>query len=121
MNDEDGEALRDKQSLAHLDAAFTIAFFEQIEYTHPHARRITIICDNVWHCRSKAKTVVAYLEQSRIDLLFLPPYSPSLKPIERFWTFFKRKMLYNRYCEAFDRYKNSFVNSVHTPGIYAHC
>ena len=41
----------------------------------------------------------------RITLLFLPPYSPYLNLIERFWKFFKRKVLYNRYYEAFDDYK----------------
>jgi transposase len=88
-----------------IDATSTMALFEQIEYAHPHAKRITIICDNARYYRSKA--VAAYLEKSRIDLLFLPPYSPNLNLIERFWKFFKRKVLYNRYYEAFDAYKNA--------------
>jgi hypothetical protein len=65
-----------------IDATSTMALFEQIEYAHPHAKRITIICDNARYYRSKA--VAAYLEKSRIDLLFLPPYSPNLNLIERF-------------------------------------
>ena len=69
------------------------------------AKRITIICDNARYYRSKA--VSEYLENSRIDLLFLPPYSPNLNLIERFWKFFKRQVLYNHYYEAFNDYKNA--------------
>jgi transposase len=49
--------------------------------------------------------VRAYLEHSRIDLQFLPPYAPNLNLIERFWKFFKRQVLYNRYYETFADYK----------------
>ena len=88
-----------------IDAISTIDLFEQIERTNPSAKRITIICDNARYYRSKA--VAEYLKTSRIDLLFLPPYSPNLNLIERFWKFFKRKVLYNRYYEAFDDYKEA--------------
>ena len=88
-----------------IDAISTIDLFEQIERANPDARRITIICDNARYYRSKA--VAEYLEDSRIDLLFLPPYSPNLNLIERFWKFFKRQVLYNHYYEAFDDYKNA--------------
>ena len=88
-----------------IDAISTVALFEQIERAHPTAKRITIICDNARYYRSKA--VSDYLAHSRIDLLFLPPYSPNLNLIERFWKFFKRQVLYNRYYEAFEDYKTA--------------
>ncbi|MFZ1575164.1 MAG: IS630 family transposase [Chromatiaceae bacterium] len=88
-----------------IDAIATIALFEQIERANPLAKRSTIICDNARYYRSKA--VSEYLENSRIDLLFLPPYSPNLNLIERFWKFFKRQVLYNHYYEAFNDYKNA--------------
>ena len=90
---------------ATIDAISTLALFEQIERANPLAERITIICDNARYYRSKA--VAEYLESSRITLLFLPPYSPNLNLIERFWKFFKRQVLYNRYYEAFDDYKTA--------------
>ena len=88
-----------------IDAISTIALFEQIERANPLAKRITIICDNARYYRSKA--VSEYLENSRINILFLPPYSPNLNLIERFWKFFKRQVLYNCYYEAFNDYKNA--------------
>ena len=88
-----------------INAASTLALFEQIERAHPTAQQIRIICDNARYYRSKA--VAEYLEDSRINLLFLPPYSPNLNLIERFWKFFKRQVLYNRYYEAFADYKTA--------------
>jgi len=86
-----------------IDAASTIALFQQTEAAYPKAGTITVFCDNAGYYRSKA--VRAYLEASRIDLRFLPPYAPNLNLIERFWKFFKRQVLYNRYYETFADYK----------------
>ena len=88
-----------------VDAASCIALFEQIERAYPNAKRITVICDNARYYRSKA--VAAYLENSRIRLHFLPPYSPNLNLIERFWKFFKSQALYNRYYETFDEFRDA--------------
>jgi transposase len=88
-----------------IDAASTIALFQQIEKANPDAKRIVVICDNARYYRSKA--VQEYLKNSRIQLEFLPAYSPNLNLIERFWKFFKRQVLYNRYYETFDKYKDA--------------
>ena len=88
-----------------IDAASTIALFQQIEKANPQAARIIVICDNAGYYRSKA--VQEYLKASRIHLEFLPAYSPNLNLIERFWKFFKRQVLYNRYYETFDKYKEA--------------
>lgn len=88
-----------------IDAASTIALFQQIEAANPNAKRIVVICDNARYYRSKA--VQEYLKTSRIHLEFLPAYSPNLNLIERFWKFFKRQVLYNRYYETFEKYKDA--------------
>jgi transposase len=99
-----------------IDATSTLALFERIERAHPQAKRITIICDNARCYRSQA--VSDYLEHSQIDLLFLPPYSPNLNLIERFWKLFKRQVLYNRYYEAFDDYKAACQQFFENPDSY---
>jgi transposase len=88
-----------------IDAVSTIALFQQIEQANPTASRIIVICDNARYYRSRA--VMEYLKGSRIHLEFLPPYSPNLNLIERFWKFFKRQVLYNRYYETFEKYKDA--------------
>ena len=66
---------------------------------------ITIFCDNAAYY--KAKKVSDYLETSKIELVPLPPYSPNLNLIERFWKFFKRKVLYNTYYQTFAEYEDA--------------
>lgn len=88
-----------------INAASTIALFEQIEQANPKAQQIPIICDNARYYRSK--DVRAFLETSKIELVFLPPYAPNLNLIERFWKFFKKQILYNRYYETFEKFKKA--------------
>lgn len=88
-----------------IDADSTIKLFEQIETAYPRAPRITVICDNARYYRSKR--VKAYLEASRIELMFLPPYAPNLNLIERYWKYFKKNILYNRYYETFKEFKQA--------------
>ncbi|WP_371264225.1 transposase [Nitrosomonas sp. Nm51] len=36
-----------------------------------------------------------------------PPYAPNLNLIERYWRFFKKKILYGRYYETFALFKQA--------------
>jgi transposase len=47
-----------------------------------------IIMDNAtFHKSAKTKKLI---EQAGCELLFLPPYSPDLNPIEKFWAYLKQ-------------------------------
>ena len=86
-----------------IDAVSTIGLLKQVEEANPNAERIIVICDNARYYKSKA--VAEYLKTSRIQLEPLPPYSPNLNLIERFWKFFKKQVLYNRYYPRFDDFR----------------
>lgn len=88
-----------------INADSTIALLEQLEERHLIATWIYVICDNARYYRSKA--VQEYLKNSRIKLIFLPPYAPNLNLIERYWKFFKKKVLHNHYFESFDEFKKA--------------
>jgi transposase len=45
----------------------------------------------------------------KIELLYLPPYSPNLNQIERLWKFVKREVLSCRYYEEFARFKAAII------------
>lgn len=52
-----------------------------------------VILDNAsFH---KSKKSVEMIEDAGCKILFLPPYSPDLNPIEKFWANFKRKVSEN--------------------------
>ncbi|SFI83498.1 DDE superfamily endonuclease [Nitrosomonas sp. Nm34] len=74
--------------LKKFNAQSTVALLQQIEQQHPFAARIYIICDNARYYRSQL--VTEYLSDSKIELIFLPPYAPNLNLIERYWRFFKK-------------------------------
>lgn len=40
----------------------------------------------------KSEIVRHTIERAGCKLLFLPPYSPDLNPIEKFWAYFKSKV-----------------------------
>lgn len=68
-------------------------------------RPITLVLDNAryQHCRF-IKELAAHL---RIELLFLPAYSPNLNLIERLWKFVKKQCLYSKYYAAFAEFKQA--------------
>ena len=86
-----------------INAISTIELLKKIEAAYPLAIIIYVICDNARYYRSKL--VSQFLETSKIQLVFLPSYSPNLNLIERLWKFMKKKILYNKYYEKFDTFK----------------
>lgn len=80
-----------------INAQSTIELYKEIENKNPDKRKIFIIIDNARYYR--CKLLDKYLENSKIEQIFLPPYSPNLNLIERLWGFMKRKVIYNKYYE----------------------
>lgn len=99
-----------------INADSTIELLKQLEKRHMAAAYIYVICDNARYYRSKA--VKAYLESSRIKLVFLPPYAPNLNLIERLWKFFKRKVLHNCYFESFGEFASACKEFFANPSQY---
>ena len=48
----------------------------------------------------------------KIELLFLPAYSPNLNLIERFWKLMKKKCLYCKYYKTFSTFKTALTNFI---------
>ena len=88
-----------------LNAESTIRFFKKVEEAYPGKRKIHIFCDNASYYRNA--TVKEYLQGSKIELHFLPPYSPNLNPIERLWKWMKERVIYNTYYPEFEDFKNA--------------
>jgi transposase len=59
---------------------------------------------------NKAKIVRELAKKLKIRIIYLPPYSPNLNPIERLWKFMKKKVTANKYYEEFDDFKNSLMS-----------
>jgi len=90
-----------------LNAESTIRFFQKIEEAYPSKRKVHVFCDNAPYYRNK--TVKQYLATSKINLYFLPPYSPNLNPIERLWKWMKERVIYNTYYGHFEDFKEAVL------------
>ena len=88
-----------------LNTQATISFLDKIEKAYPTKRKIHIFLDNARYYKNQA--VKNYLEGSKIQLHFLPPYSPNLNPIERLWKWLKQRVIYNTYYEYFDDFRQT--------------
>jgi transposase len=72
-------------------------------YVEYSGKPITIVLDNAryQHC----ELVKRYAKLLKIELLFLPAYSPNLNLIERFWKYTKKKILYSIFHENYQIFK----------------
>lgn len=66
-------------------------------------KHLLVVLDNARYQRASIVQVLA--AQLQIDLLFLPPYSPNLNLIERFWKFLRKQVLRNRYYLTFTQFQ----------------
>jgi transposase len=79
--------------------------------------KIYLIADNAKYYR--AKMVREFLEKNpRVEILFLPPYSPNLNLIERLWKFVKKKVTCNEYYEKFSVFKEKIMGTLSNMDIY---
>ena len=78
-----------------------------IRLRHPKARRICLILDNAPYNKSNRVRDLAL--ELRIKILYLPPYSPNLNPIERLWKFMKKKVMANRYYPDMETFQTELM------------
>jgi transposase len=80
-----------------FNAATFRIFLRRLLRQQTPGRRMIVVLDNAryHHARLLADFLHRYARQLR--LLFLPPYSPQLAPIERVWKLTRRLATHNRY------------------------
>jgi len=71
---------------------------------------ITIVLDNAKYQRCNLVKQLA--DNLKIELLFLPSYSPNLNIIERFWKWLKKDCLNCKYYDSFEKFKNVIDKSL---------
>jgi transposase len=84
------------ESCDNINVQSLLVLIAQLENHQPEGR-IILICDNARY--NHARLVRDYLRStnSRVEILFLPPYSPNLNLIERLWGLMKEKVLRDYY------------------------
>jgi transposase len=78
------------------------AFLKTLLRHRTRGKRMVVVLDNAAY--HHAKLLATWLLQHRLEitLIFLPPYSPQLAPIERVWKLVRRLATHNRYFATLD-------------------
>lgn len=72
-----------------------IEFIEQLMLTDYPDQSVVLVMDNAPYHRSAAVQAALSLFEPRLLVFWLPPYCPTLNPIERFWLHVKDKATAN--------------------------
>lgn len=83
-----------------------------IKSKNPKKMKIYFVLDGAAYNRSKKVKKLA--KDLGIKILYLPPYSPNLNPIERLWKFMKSKVTANRYFEQYQEFKDEVMEFFRT-------
>ena len=97
----------------NINAEATIGTFKKIELFYPNKSKIYCIVDNARYYKNKM--VTDYLKTSKIEIVFLPTYSPNLNLIERLWKFLRKHTINNKYYEKFKEFREvifAFLNDL---------
>jgi transposase len=94
----------------YINALTVVDFLWQLRIYHFDMKPIYITLDNARYQHCDLVKYTAW--QLGIHLVFLPPYSPNLNLIERLWKWSKKKTLYAKYYDSFDKFKAALVNNL---------
>lgn len=90
---------------AKVNGDSIIEFLNKLEEGNKDKEKIYLICDNAGY--HKSKKVKEHLKDRKIELVFLPPYSPNLNPIERLWKFMHKIVTNNKYYASFEEFSRT--------------
>lgn len=65
-------------------------------------QKIVMVVDNVRYHHAKRLKPILEKYKHRIELVYLPAYSPDLNPIERIWWYMRKRITHNRYLETME-------------------
>lgn len=82
------------------DTALFLAHLDELRSRLRRYRKIHVICDSAKCHTSEAVAVYLWEHRERIDLHFLPKYSPDCNPIERVWWNLHDQITRNHRCQS---------------------
>lgn len=99
--------------IVHTDVAEkgnTKTFFKFIlKVTKEYSEyKVVMVVDNVRYHHARRLKPILEKFKNRIELVYLPAYSPDLNPIERVWWYMRKKIAHNRYIETMEERLTKF-------------
>lgn len=92
--------------LPHVNGNCMQIFLDEIAARHPDKRIVMILDGAGWH---KNQSVPL---PPNLTLVFLPPYSPELNPVEHLWDDLREKFFHNRVFDSLDALEDRLVTAL---------
>ena len=99
-------ASRDKK----FDAMTFLTFLEKLLRHRRKDRKMVVVLDNARYHHARLIQPWLKIKRNVLQLLFLPPYSPELNPVERVWKLTRRVCTHNRYFPTLDEVVEAVFN-----------
>ncbi len=87
-------------------------FLEGLLYRYTDSGKILLILDNARIHHSKSLQPFLNDNKDKLELLFLPPYSRNLNPMEWFWKFLRKQVTHNTFFDQFKKFQGAIVKFV---------
>ncbi len=91
-----------------VNAQSTRRLYEKLLAAHPDKARIYVVCDNARYYKNQ--DLRAWLADKPICQVFLPPYSPNLNLIERFWKYLRQKIINATFYRTKGQFKKAILD-----------
>jgi putative transposase len=92
------------------DKGNTVSFFRFLYncVKKNEGKKVYMVLDNVRFHHAKRLEPILEKYKERIELVFLPPYSPDLNPIERVWWLMRKQVTHNRWVKSMEQRIDDF-------------
>ena len=94
--------------LPHVDSICMQLFLEEVAARHPDDRIVMVLDGAGWHKSSELKA------PPNMRLVYLPPYSPELNPVEHIWDEVREKSFGNLVFNSLDALESQLESALFT-------
>jgi len=108
--------LRGGQMIAHFNPVFEaqsfLAFLKALLRRRVRGKKMMLITDNAAYHHAAGLNGWLEANCNVVELVFLPPYSPELNPIERVWKLLRRLCTHNEYFPELELLENALTRQL---------
>jgi transposase len=97
---------------AVFDAQSFLAFLKGLLRRRARGKKLMLLTDNAAYHHAAALDGWLQANGDVLELLFLPPYSPELNPIERVWKLLRKLCTHNEYFPELELLENALTQQL---------
>lgn len=104
------DGVLDTLILPRVNGTLMHRFLDEVARRHAHERIVMVMDGAGWHRSNELKDRLP----NNLRLVFLPPYSPELNPVEHLWDEVREKYFHNRVFDSIDSLEDHLETALKT-------